>query len=239
MGKRTTVLSLGGSIINPGEPDVKFLSEFCATVKDWIRNNPGEHLVMVAGGGAPARLYQEAFEDAAINVHTRVDMDWLNDGKDWLGIMATRLNAQLLKEIFGDIWCKDAVVTDPEGDFEFTGNILMSGGSIPGHSSDHVAVTLAKRFGADTVINLSNIEKVYTDDPKTNPEAKPLDEISWADFREMVGSTWTPGMNKPFDPIAAELAEKAGIRVICAKGTNIENTMAILEGKEFVGTIIQ
>ena len=58
-------------------------------------------------------------------------------------------------------------------------------------------------------------------------------------FRKMVGETWTPGMNKPFDPIASKLAEEAGIRVICARGTDIENTMAILEGKEFVGTVIK
>ena len=55
---------------------------------------------------------------------------------------------------------------------------------------------LAEKFGGDTVVNLSNIEKVYTDDPRKNPEAKPLDQISWADFRKMVGDEWVPGKNK-------------------------------------------
>ena len=97
---------------------------------------------------------------------------------------------------------------------------------------------MAKKFNAKTVINLSNIEKVYTDDPKTNPDAKPLDSISWADFRKMVGDTWSPGKNTPFDPIASREAQQAGITVICAGGRNIENTKAILDDKPFKGTKI-
>lgn len=234
----TTILSIGGSIINPGEPDVKFLTEFSVRIRKWLEKNPAERLVFVAGGGAPARIYQGALLEVLGEAEGTVNMGRLSRGQDWLGIMATRLNAQLLKEIFGDL-CKEEVVTNPEGDFEFTGRILVGSGYMPGYSSDKDAVVLAQRLGAKTVINLSNIEQVYTDDPKKNPDAKPLVRIAWADFRKMVGDTWTPGMNVPFDPVASKLAEEAGIRVICAKGTNIENTMEILEGKGFVGTIIQ
>lgn len=234
----TTILSIGGSIINPGEPDVKFLAEFSTRIKRWLSEQPEERLVFVAGGGAPARVYQKALKEVLTETEVEVNAKGLATGQDWLGIMATRINAQLLKEVFGHL-CRDEVVTNPEGDFEFTGRVLVGSGYMPGYSSDKDAVVLAQRLGATTVINLSNIERVYTDDPKKNPEAKPLVAIAWADFRKMVGSTWTPGMNTPFDPIASKLAEEAGIRVICAKGTNIENTMNILEGREFVGTIIR
>ncbi len=233
-----TVLSIGGSIINPGEPDVGFLAQFSMRVRNWLKENPEERLVFVAGGGAPARVYQKVFRSVFAETGETVGRERFEDGQDWLGIMATRINAQLLKEIFGDL-CRDEVVTNPEGVVNFSGRILVGSGYMPGYSSDKDAVVLAQGLGADTVINLSNIEKVYDDDPKENPDAKPLDEISWADFRKMVGETWTPGMNKPFDPIASKLAEEAGIRVICARGTDIENTMAILEGKEFVGTVIK
>ena len=97
---------------------------------------------------------------------------------------------------------------------------------------------LAEKFNADTVVNLSNIEKVYTDDPRKNPDAKPLDTISWADFRKMVGDEWVPGKNCPFDPIASKKAQEMGLKVICAGGKNIENTRAILEGKDYTGTTI-
>lgn len=236
---KTTILSIGGSIINPGEPDVEFLAQFSTRVRNWLEENLEERLVFVAGGGAPARIYQKALRDVLTETGemTSASQDVLNAGQDWLGIMATRINAQLLKEVFGDL-CRDKVVTNPEGVIPFTGRILVGSGFLPGYSSDNVAVTLAKALGADTVINLSNIEKVYSADPKEDPNAQPLDQVSWADFRQMVGETWTPGMNVPFDPIASKLAEESGIRVICAKGTDIENTMAILEGQESVGTTI-
>jgi uridylate kinase len=54
----------------------------------------------------------------------------------------------------------------------------------------------------------------------------------------MVGSVWTPGANLPFDPIASAKAEKAGMKVVCAAGRDLDNLVAILDGKRFVGTII-
>ncbi len=236
----TIVLSIGGSIINPGEPNVKFLADFSKRIKGWLEENPEKKLVFIAGGGAPARVYQKALKDVLSESGEIVNtnQETLELGQDWLGIMATRINAQLLKEIFGDL-CREEVVTNPMGAICLNGRILVGSGYMPGYSSDNVAVLLAWALKADTVINLSNIEKVYDDDPKKNPDAKPLENISWADFRAMVGDTWTPGLNTPFDPIASKLAEESGIRVICAKGTEIENTMKILDGEEFVGTTIQ
>ena len=100
------------------------------------------------------------------------------------------------------------------------------------------AVLLAERFEADTVVNLSNIEKVYTDDPRKNPDAKPIDNISWSDFRKMVGDEWVPGKNCPFDPIASKKAQELGLKVICAGGKNIGNIKAVLDGKNYIGTTI-
>ncbi|MDR1253159.1 MAG: UMP kinase, partial [Treponema sp.] len=88
------------------------------------------------------------------------------------------------------------------------------------------------------VINLSNIEKVYTDDPRKNPDAKPVDTISWEDFRALVGDEWVPGKNVPFDPVASRHAAKIGLKVICAAGKNLDNLKKILRGEDFVGTSI-
>ena len=54
----------------------------------------------------------------------------------------------------------------------------------------------------------------------------------------MVGDEWVPGKNAPFDPIASRLAQDAGIKVICADGRNTQNTLAILNGEDFEGTVI-
>lgn len=229
----TKILSVGGSIIAPGEPDEAFLNEFCSMVKKYLAENKDSRLILVAGGGGPARIYQKAFRAV-----TKTAENDGTDAADWIGIMATRLNAQLLKACFGEL-CKEDVVTDPTAAKEFSGQILVASGWKPGFSTDNDAVLLAEKFGGDTVVNLSNIEKVYTDDPKKNPDAKPLDEISWADFRKMVGDEWVPGKNCPFDPIASKKAEALGLKVICAGGKNIANTLAILENKAYVGTTIK
>jgi uridylate kinase len=99
-------------------------------------------------------------------------------------------------------------------------------------------VVLAERFEAKRVINLSNIEKVYTADPRLDPEAKPLDSVSWEDFRKMVGEDWTPGKNLPFDPVATRRAAELGLQVITAGGKNLPNVEDILEGRPFHGTLI-
>jgi uridylate kinase len=118
------------------------------------------------------------------------------------------------------------------------GRVLVASGWKPGFSSDYDAVLLAERFQAPAVINLSNIERVYTGDPRTNANVKPIDAISWADFRALVGDEWVPGKNTPFDPVASRHAAKIGLKVICAAGKNLPNLEKILNGEEFVGTII-
>ena len=226
------VLSVGGSIVVPQNPDVEFITQFLSLVKAYLNADKNRKLILVIGGGWPARLYQNAY--ASIVGSTNKD----NHEADWIGIMATRLNAQLIKASLGDL-CKDDVVTDPTvDDLQFTGRVLVAAGWKPGFSTDYDATLLAERFGAQTVINLSNIEQVYTDDPKKNPDAKPLDAISWKEFRKMVGNEWTPGKNTPFDPVASKKAEALGLRVICAGGRDIQNIQKILNEQDFFGTTI-
>ncbi|MBO8436856.1 MAG: UMP kinase [Spirochaetes bacterium] len=227
---KLTVLSVGGSIISPDKVDYTFLASFAEMLSDYLENNKDDKLILVAGGGAPARVYQEALRKIKSDADPAL--------QDWIGIKATHLNAMLLKAVFSQ-YAYDDIVTDPTDEsIKFTGRILVAGGWKPGFSTDTDAVYLATRFGGKTIVNLSNIKKVYTDDPKKNPDAKPIDRISWEDFRKIVGDEWNPGLNAPFDPIASRLASEEGMTVIAADGRNIDNTRAILEEKPFEGTII-
>jgi uridylate kinase len=223
------VLSLGGSIIAPNDPDQRFLTQFVAAMEQHLHDHPEHKIILVTGGGAPARVYQQAYKAIAQDADPNL--------MDWLGIAATHLNGTLVKALFAH-HCDDALVTDPTAPIEFSGRILVAAGWKPGFSSDTDAVYLAKRFGAQTVVNLSNIAKVYTADPKLDPKATPIDTIGWNDFRKMVGDTWTPGKNVPFDPIASREAQEGNLRVVCADGRNIANTFAILRGESFEGTVI-
>ncbi len=224
-----TVISLGGSIVAPDFVDEGFLKEFLTLIGEMLKQDEKRRFIFVVGGGGPARNYQKAYRSIC---EKTTDAE-----ADWIGIMATRLNAQLIKAVMG-AWCTQNVVTDPTQAGPLMGRVLVAAGWKPGFSSDYDAVLLAERFNAGMVINLSNIEKVYTDDPKKNPDAKPIDTISWADFCAMVGDTWVPGKNVPFDPVASKHASKIGLKVICAAGKDLPNLKKILGGEAFVGTTI-
>ena len=225
-----TVISLGGSIVAPDGVDESFLGDFASLIRELLEKDEKQRFILVIGGGGPARTWQKAYRS--------ICPAGADEQADWIGIMATRLNAQLVKAVMGE-WCVQDVVIDPTRVEPLIGRVLVAAGWKPGFSSDYDAVLLAERFQADSVINLSNIEQVYTDDPKTNPQAKPIDKISWPDFCRIVGDEWVPGKNVPFDPVASRHAAKIGLKVIFAGGKNLENLKNILSNQAFLGTVIE
>lgn len=227
--KKISILSVGGSIVAPDAPDAAFIKNICVLLKE-ITDNYNKRLILIVGGGAPSRVYQQALREIT-------DGECSSFGLDLLGIRATHLNAQLVKESLGG-YCTDPLVTDPSKDLEFKGKILVGAGWKPGFSTDNIAVLLAEKLGACQIINLSNIAKVYSDDPKKNPDAVPLDYISWDDYLAMAGDEWTPGKNSPFDPVATKKARELDLQVITAEGRDLENVRCILTGKPFSGTVM-
>lgn len=208
MAKNKIVLSLGGSIIVPDEIDIYFLKKFCKLLVKQIKTN---QFFIITGGGKTCRNYQQAAQ--AVMACKDVDLDWL-------GIYSTQLNAQLLRSIL-----------------KFKINIFGATNK-PGRSTDYMAVSIAIKHKIKRVINLSNIKYVYNKDPKKFKKAKKIKDISWTDFRSIVGNKWKPGLNIPFDPLASKLAQKHKIEVIMAKGTDLKNLKNILANKKFKGTII-
>lgn len=223
------VISLGGSIVAPGEVDVAFLTSFHSLLTRTLEADQTARFILVVGGGGPARAYQSAYR--------QISGGGSDDEADWIGIAATRLNGQLLAAVFSDS-CREPVVTDPTEAKRFEGRVLVAAGWKPGFSTDYDAVLLAERFHADTVVNLSNIPQVYSADPKIDPQAKPIDRMSWSEFRALVGESWEPGKNAPFDPIASRRAAELGLEVVVASGRDIANLERLLAGEGFLGTVI-
>lgn len=206
----------------PYEIDVTFLKEF----KKMIDSREGR-FILVCGGGRTARSYQ----DAASQIE-KLDESEL----DWIGIGATKVNAELVRAIFG----KDAfekVITDPFEKVDFQ-KILVCSGWKPGRSTDYVAVQMAKNYGCGTVINMSNVNYVYDKDPKKNKGARPLHKMNYEELQKIVGTEWKPGMNAPFDPVAAKLAWEEKKKVVIM-GADLRNLKNFLEEKEFNGTVIE
>lgn len=221
------VISLGGSIIAPPSGiDTAFLKAFRRLLLTRVQS--GTRFILICGGGTTARMYQQAAR--AVVALTRDDLDWI-------GIHATRLNGHLLRTLFRDV-AHRTMVKDPTRKISWKEPVLIAAGWKPGASTDYDAVLMARQYKASVVVNLSNISLLCDRDPKKYPDAKPIRSINWKDFRKIVGSTWEPGANLPFDPIASKVAEKLHLRVILANGRDLKNLNKILAGKKFVGTVI-
>lgn len=224
--EETIIISLGGSLIIPEELDVEFLKGFKELILSHVAQ--GKKFVIITGGGRIARKYQGAAKELG---------NPSNDDLDWLGIASLRLNAELVRVMFGE-YAHEEVISHLSSDFSFNKPIVIGSADEPGQSSDTDAVLGANTVGAKKIINLSNADHVYDSDPRTNPNAKKLENISWADYRAIIPKEWNPGLNSPFDPIASEMAEKAGIQVMIMNGKPMDNLKNCLAGEKFVGTII-
>lgn len=227
----TIILSLGGSLIVPnGGIDTKFLSEFNSFIRTQIASK-NRRFFIICGGGTTARHYISAASDVIGSTIT-------HDDKDWLGIHSTRLNAHLIRTIFRDI-ANPIIIEHYDEEYDIgTSQVIVCSGWKPGWSTDYDAVLTAQRYKATTIINMSNIDRVYDCDPKKYPEAKPVDTISWSEFVKLVGDTWEPGLNMPFDPIATKKAKELALNVVILNGRNIQNLTAAIDNKPFAGTKI-
>ncbi len=220
------VISLGGSLVVPGEIDINFLKKFKSIIEREIK--VGKKFIIIVGGGKTARNYQNAAKAL-----TKVS----NEDLDWLGIHATRINAHLLLTIFRK-YAHFIIIKNPKEKINFKEKILVAAGWKPGFSTDYDAVLLAKTYGSDTIINLTNVDYVYDKDPNKFKSAKPFKEISWKDYLKIIEQKWIPGMSAPFDPIASKLAQKFKFKVVILNGKKIKNLKNYLENKKFTGTII-
>ncbi|MFC1697657.1 UMP kinase [Nanoarchaeota archaeon] len=227
MKKETIIMSLGGSLIFPEEIDVKFLDKFRKLILKHIKK--GKKFILITGGGKICRKYQGAAKKI-VNL-SKEDLDWM-------GIKVTHMNAYFVKTLFRDFAYKDIII-DPNVKIKTNKKIIVGGGWRPGCSTDFDAVLIAKNFKAKEMINLTNMDYVYTKDPKKYKSAKIVKEMSWAQMRKIVGNKWEPGANLPFDPIASKMAHDIGLKVIITNGKDLKNLDKIFSGKKFKGSVIE
>ncbi len=227
--KEIVVMSVGGSLIVPDHIDTVFLTHLKNLVEHEIAAY-GRRFVIIAGGGKTARRYQ----DAAATV-SELDPEDL----DWMGIHATRLNGHLLRTIFRDV-AHPVMITNPDEIMDVSNetSLIIAAGYRPGASTDLRAVQIAKHCSATKLINLSNIDYVYTDDPKKNSGATRIEDITWSEFISLIPSEWSPGLSSPFDPVAAREAQKLGIEVVVINGQKPDEIQKYLHNESFVGTRI-
>lgn len=222
--EKRIVISLGGSLIFPQEDkiDVVFLKRFKKTILQFVKK--GWQFAIITGGGKIARKYQKSLS------FFQKDKNEL----DQMGIFLTWANAFLLKSIFQ----KKADILNWSEKIYFKNKIIVLGGKEPGFSTDFCSVLVAQKLNIKTILNLSNIDFVYTKDPRRFKDAKPIRETNWKNFQKIIGQKWKPGISLPFDPRASEQAKKDKITVYFLNGRKIENLKNFFKGKRFTGTKI-
>lgn len=109
--------------------------------------------------------------------------------------------------------------------------------------NDTLSAIVTALTGADLLILLSDIDGLYTDDPRKNPEAKfisSVDELTDELIRMGKGSTGsssgTGGMETKLT--AAKIATYSGADMVIANGKDVRVIHRIMEGKNF-GTIFK
>lgn len=222
-------MSVGGSLIVPDSIDIDFLARLKTLIESQITAH-GRRFIIIAGGGKTARRYQDAAAAVA---------ELTTDDLDWLGLHATRLNGHLLRTLFRE-HAHPAMVTNPDDVLDVPQDtpLVIAAGYRPGSSTDYRAVQIAIRVGASKVINLSNIDHVYTADPKQDANAEKIEDITWSKFRKLIPEEWDPGLSAPFDPVAAREADTHNIEVAIMNGAHLEELEHYLDGELFIGTRI-
>ena len=232
---RTRVATLGGSLLRPEVEDRhEWLIELCKAVNDVISS--GYKLALVIGGGAPAR---EGIELAKPILNTNTE------ALDRIGIAATRLNATIVAEALIEAGNDVAplIPINIQDAVEYSENhaIVVMGGTEPGHTTDTVAIQLAKELGAECCIIATNVGHVYSSDPRKNEHAKKFRKMTHQELLEIVGPAEhrNAGRSAVIDPIGASIAKEAQMNLAVLDGRDIERLRAALNGESFEGTNVE
>ncbi len=225
--ERVFVLSAGGSLFFDETPIFDKIRAFCEVLSKL--HSLGHKFVLVVGGGKPARSYVETARDFGANNYTQ----------DELGIMVTRLNASLF--ISGLQKAYPSVLTEPKKALRVInrGMIPVFGGLLPSFTTDAVAALIAEAVNGEFV-NLTDVDGVYSADPKKSKTAKFFPELSYDELLSMFkGSKSKPGQNMVLDLPCVNILRRSNIRTAVLNGNDLENFENFVQGQTFTGTIIQ
>ncbi len=192
-------------------------------------HDKGDRIAVVVGGGKTARDYIKPLRELGVN----------EGYLDLVGIRASRLNAYTLALLLGDMAYPE-IPSSIEEFLEFwaTGRIVVAGGFQPGQSTNAVSALIAEAIRADVLYNLTNVDGVYTDDPRKNPSARKIDEITIKELKELLSEkTSYAGTYELFDRLSLDIIERSRIKVVVLDGSDPYNIIRHLKGEK-IGTLV-
>ncbi|MEM4554600.1 MAG: UMP kinase [Candidatus Anstonellaceae archaeon] len=225
--KQTIIISLGGSLVNPGKPDIQYVNSLIRL----LRTTKYKFGIVVGGGRLARKWAQEARKKGASEFEA-----------DEAAIDATKKNAQIVIDAI-----KKDVNRIPCPDFESARQsakkhrFVVMGGTIPGITTDSDAALLAECLYAKRLVNLSNIDGVYSDNPVKNPNAKKYKKMSYQQLVELAGrhDLRKAGTHFVFDFLACKLIARSKIETHFVHGKNFLDVRKAIEGKQHSGTVVK
>jgi uridylate kinase len=217
------VIKLTGKLFSP--ENVRVLMEIAEIVIEYKKR--GLRMAVVVGGGETARRYISMASEAGVS------LGW----QDILGIGASRLNAMLFSSLLGDY----AYYPVPSRIEEFIhawnlDKIAVGGGLQPGQSNNAVAASLAELLNAELLINATTVDGVYDRDPRTDPNARLLKELTVKELKNVLSQSYTPGKYELLDPIAISIIERAKLSVVFINAFKPYMLKSVLSGERIYGS---
>lgn len=188
----------------------------------------GVRLILVAGGGETARRY----------ISSARSLGGDEASLDEIGIRVSQLNARLLIAGMKGV----AYPTVPETLEEVaeaveSGKVVVLGGLHPGHSTNAVAALVAERVRADMFINTTDVEGVYTGDPRRRRGVKKLDRVEASKLTELlIRVGMGAGTYELMDLVALKVIQRSKIATRVVK-CSVEAVRRAVRGED-VGTLI-
>ena len=211
--------------------DVKVLAKTAKEIKEVV--TLGAQIGIVVGGG-------NIFRGVAASAR---GMDRIQ--ADYLGMLATLFNAVAIKESLKNEKIQAQVLSAlpvqglTEAYIPQSAKILLEKGTVlllaagtgnPFFTTDTAAALRASELGAEVILKATQVDGVYDQDPKLNPEAKIYSEISYSQFLQ--------SHLQVMDSTAVSLARENNIPIVVFNGLIKGNLKKIILGSR-IGTLIK
>jgi uridylate kinase len=223
--KRRVVVKLSGSIFDLDDC-VERIRGYADLFKELVNNNT--QAVVVTGGGKEARRYIDAARIFGAD----------ESSLDELGLEVSRLNARLLIYAMGNSAYPYVPRDLQEVSIAVESNkVVVTGGLHPGQSTNATSALIAERIKASMFINATDVDGIYTADPRINRDAKLIKRISVKELLMMLmNEKFNAGTYELMDIVALKVIERSKIptRVIKA---SVENIRLVIDGYD-IGTQI-
>lgn len=220
------VVRIGGSVVaSPLNPAL--MSDYAELLQTLKRQ--GHSIAAVVGGGSLSRELIKVAKAMGLS----------EPQQDEAAISVSRLVAQLLALKLGRQGLKTVPMTiEDAAQSVAKGKIVVMGGLRSGMTTDTVAALLADCVKADLLVKATNVDGIYTQDPRRHKDAKKIDAMSLDDLAGFFEKDkHEVGIHQVLDPQAVRILQKKRIKTIVVNGFESENVLLAIKGKK-IGTFI-